>query len=321
MMLTTSSSSPEDLSVPLIPPSKKADEPIAGKQKLSVDDMLNRFCGEFGIWQLRHFVLTSLAWALEALHTMVMIFADREPEWRCLIPGSCSTGSGIVCGLEPGSWEWVGGPASATVAEWGLVCGQKYKVGLVQSLFFGGCMIGAGIFGHLSDSILGRKGSLMVVCILNAIFGCLTALAPNFYTCILIRFLTGFSTGGIGLCALVLAIEPVGLSKRGIAGIPTFYFFSTEIAFVSGIAYLFQSWRALYIATSIPSILFLVIILPFISESPRWFLIRGKTNEAMKIMQNIVKVNEKHFSEDISLALDEEANKPTTTNKVNICKL
>ncbi|XP_028116290.1 organic cation/carnitine transporter 4-like isoform X1 [Camellia sinensis] len=140
-MLTTSSSSPADLSVPLIPPSKKADEPVAGKQKLCIDDMLNRFCGEFGVWQLRHFVLTSLAWALEAFHTMVMIFADREPEWRCLIPGSCSTGSGTVCGLEPGSWEWIGGSASSTVAEWGLICGQKYKVGLVQSLFFGGCMI------------------------------------------------------------------------------------------------------------------------------------------------------------------------------------
>ncbi|GMP52665.1 hypothetical protein CsSME_00018390 [Camellia sinensis var. sinensis] len=315
-MLTTSSSSPADLSVPLIPPSKKADEPVAGKQKLCIDDMLNRFCGEFGVWQLRHFVLTSLAWALEAFHTMVMIFADREPEWRCLIPGSCSTGSGTVCGLEPGSWEWIGGSASSTVAEWGLICGQKYKVGLVQSLFFGGCMIGAGIFGHLSDSILGRKGSLTIVCILNAIFGCLTALAPDFRTYTLLRFLTGFSTGGVGLCAFVLATEPVGLSKRGVAGMSTFYFFSTGIAFLSGIAYIFQSWRALYIATSIPSILFLVIILPFISESPRWFLIRGKTNEAMKIMENIAKVNGKHFPDDVSLALDEEANNTTTNNKV-----
>ncbi|KAF5949237.1 hypothetical protein HYC85_011230 [Camellia sinensis] len=315
-MLTTSSSSPVDLSVPLIPPSKKTDEPVAGKLKLCIDDMLNQFCGEFGVWQLRHFVLTSLAWALEAFHTMVMIFADREPEWRCLIPGSCSTGSGTVCGLEPGSWEWIGGPASSTVAEWGLVCGHKYKVGLVQSLFFGGCMIGAGIFGHLSDSILGRKGSLTVVCILNAIFGCLTAFAPNFRTYTLLRFLTGFSTGGVGLCAFVLATEPIGLSKRGVAGMSTFYFFSTGIAFLSGIAYLFQSWRALYIATSIPSILFLVIILPFISESPRWYLIRGKTNEAMKIMQNIAKVNGKHFQDDVSVALDEEANNTTTKNKV-----
>uniref|UniRef100_A0A453D2Q7 Uncharacterized protein n=1 Tax=Aegilops tauschii subsp. strangulata TaxID=200361 RepID=A0A453D2Q7_AEGTS len=32
--------------------------------------------------------------------------------------------------------------ASSTVAEWGLVCGERYKVGLVQAVFFAGCMIG-----------------------------------------------------------------------------------------------------------------------------------------------------------------------------------
>lgn len=76
---------------------------------------------------------------------MVMIFADREPDWRCLggAAGSgCDVTASTVCGLEPGSWEWTGGLGSSTVAEWGLVCAEKYKVGLAQALFFGGCMIG-----------------------------------------------------------------------------------------------------------------------------------------------------------------------------------
>ena len=76
---------------------------------------------------------------------MLMIFADREPDWRCLsgAAGSgCDAAAKSVCELKSGSWEWVGGPGSATVAEWGLVCGDKFRVGLVQALFFGGCMIG-----------------------------------------------------------------------------------------------------------------------------------------------------------------------------------
>ncbi|XP_057464420.1 organic cation/carnitine transporter 4-like [Actinidia eriantha] len=303
-MQTTSSSLPDgDLRSTLIPVGKASDPK---RQKLCIDDMLQKHCGEFGMWQLKHFVLTSLAWALEAFHTMVMIFADREPAWRCLGP-ACWAGAGTVCGLEPGSWEWIGGRGSSTVAEWGLVCGQKYKVGLVQSLFFGGCMIGAGIFGHLSDSILGRKGSLTVVCILNAVFGCLTALAPDFWTYALLRLLTGFSTGGVGLCAFVLATEPVGPSHRGVAGMSTFYFFSCGIALLSFVAFIFPSWRSLYIASSIPSILFLVVILPFVSESPRWFLIRGKADKAFKIMKNIAKTNGKHLPDGVSLALDEDA--------------
>ncbi|ONI13019.1 hypothetical protein PRUPE_4G197800 [Prunus persica] len=307
-----------DLRSPLLSPTRKPTEERES-EKLCIDDMLQKYCGQFGPWQMRHFVLTSLAWALEAFHTMVMIFADREPDWRCLggAAGSgCDVTARTVCGLKPGSWEWTGGLGSSTVAEWGLVCEEKYKVGLAQALFFGGCMIGAGIFGHLSDSFLGRKGSLTVVCIMNTIFGCLTAFSPNYWIYVLLRLLTGFSTGGVGLCAFVLATEPVGPTKRGTAGMSTFYFFSTGIAILSGIAYIFPQWRELYIASSIPSLLFLLAVLPFVSESPRWYLVRGRITEAMKLMRAIAKSNNKHLPEGVVLALDEEANNDSpTTNE------
>ncbi|GMY31556.1 organic cation/carnitine transporter 4 [Fagus crenata] len=313
-MSATSASDPSDdrdsdLRSPLLEPGKKPEPESSEPEKLCIDEMLRKYCGEFGRWQLRHFVLTSLAWALEAFHTMVMIFADKEPGWSCVSGSGCDATAGSVCGLEPGSWEWAGNPSSSTVSEWGLICGYKYRVGLAQALFFGGCMIGAGIFGHLSDSFLGRKGSLTVVCILNAIFGCLTAFSPGYWTYVLLRLLTGFSTGGVGLCAFVLATEPVGPSKRGAAGMSTFYFFSTGIALLSGIAYTFRSWRVLYIASSIPSLLFLVLVLPFISESPRWYLVRGRVKDAMKLMQKIAKSNGKHLPDGVMLALDEETNK------------
>ncbi|OWM88715.1 hypothetical protein CDL15_Pgr002482 [Punica granatum] len=310
-------STPDPLYEPLLQPSVHPPS-LRKPEKICIDGILQKYCGEFGSWQLRHFVLTSLAWALEAFHTMVMIFADREPDWRCSAGSprceASSAASTGICSLQPGSWEWTEGSWSSTAAEWGLVCGEKYKVGLVQALFFGGCMIGAGVFGHLSDSFLGRKGSLSVVCILNAIFGCLTALSPNYWIYCLLRILTGFSTGGVGLCAFVLATEPIGPSKRGAAGMSTFYFFSCGIALLSGIAYVFRSWRALYVASSIPSLLFLVFVLPFISESPRWYLVRGKINEAMKIVRIIAKSNNRQIPDGVILALDEEVNEDHTTN-------
>ncbi|XP_077243424.1 organic cation/carnitine transporter 4-like [Tasmannia lanceolata] len=288
-----------DLSTVLVTKSNGDDD----NEKMGIDEMLQKYCGELGVWQLRHFVLTSLAWALEAFHTMVMIFADREPAWVCTArPGqSCSTS---VCGLEPGTWEWVGGSGASTVAQWGLVCGDKYKVGLAQSAFFAGCMIGAGVFGHLSDSFLGRKGSLTVICVSNLIFGCLTATAPAYWIYVLFRALTGFSTGGVGLCAFVLATEPVGPIKRGVAGMSSFYFFSGGIVILAGIAYIFQSWRRLYIVSSIPSLLFLFILVPFVSESPRWYLVRGKISDAMKVMRAIAESNGKHLPGRVSLTLD-----------------
>ena len=108
---------------------KKSRQSSSKGRRVCIDEALSSYAGEFGRWQLRHFVAVSAAWALEALHTMVIIFADREP------PTSCAGGG----------WEWAGGGAAAsssTVAEWGLVCGERYKVGLAQAVFFAGCMIG-----------------------------------------------------------------------------------------------------------------------------------------------------------------------------------
>ncbi|QHN82140.1 Organic cation/carnitine transporter [Arachis hypogaea] len=44
-----------------------------------------------------------LAWALEACHTVVMIFADREPEWRCTAAACGAIGS--TCAIRPEEWE------------------------------------------------------------------------------------------------------------------------------------------------------------------------------------------------------------------------
>lgn len=72
-------------------------------------------------------------------------FADREPDFRCLGSG-CDPRAKSVCRFEPGSWEWVGGLESSTVAQLGLVSGQKFKVGFVQAVFFGGCTIGESFY-------------------------------------------------------------------------------------------------------------------------------------------------------------------------------
>lgn len=163
------------------------------------------------------------------------------------------------------------------------------------------------MFGYLSGSALGRKRSLALVSIFNASFGLLTAASPYYWTYVLLRALTGISTGGNAVCAFVLATEPIGPTKRGAAGMSSFYFFASGAAIISGMAYAIRSWRKLYIASSIPSLVFLIIVLPFISESPRWYLVHGKLDEAMKLMNSIAKCNGKHLPKGAILLLDKEA--------------
>lgn len=146
-----------------------------------------------------------------------------------------------------------------------------------------------------------------MVCALNTIFGTLTALSPNYSFYVLFRFLTGCSTGGVGLCAFVLATEPVGPSTRGTTGMCSFYFFSSGIAILSAIAYIFSTWRKLYIASSIPSLLFLLFVLPFISESPRWYLVRGRKSEAMKVITAMAITNGNRIPNGVLLTLDHQS--------------
>ncbi|KAF7003936.1 hypothetical protein CFC21_019207 [Triticum aestivum] len=275
-----------------------------GSNRVSIDDALALHAGEFGRWQLRHFVLVTAAWMLEAMHTMVMIFADREPAMWCPAgDGRC----GDRCAGAAAGWEWEQGSGSSTVAEWGLVCGDRYKVGLVQAVYFAGCMMGSGVFGHLSDSFLGRKGSLQLVCFLSGGFGLLTSLSPNYWVYVAFRLLTGFSAGSICFCSFVLATEPIGPSYRGVVGTSTCYFFSGGIAALAGIAALFQSsWRIIYIVSSLPSLAFILVVVPFVSESPRWYLVRCRTDDAMRVLREIASTNGKSIPDCMGLRLDDE---------------
>ena len=55
-------------------------------EKLSVDEMLQKWVGEMGRAQLWHFTMVSFAWTIHGLQNFVMIFADRDPAWQCVNP-------------------------------------------------------------------------------------------------------------------------------------------------------------------------------------------------------------------------------------------
>ncbi|CAM6120582.1 unnamed protein product [Calypogeia fissa] len=290
------------------------------KEYMSMDDILETHVGEFGRAQFWHFVLVSWAWTVEAFHTMVMIFGDRVPEWQCLPPNSgvqaggsndsfafmtCSASSAL-CDLDRGAWEWVGGKSQSTVSEWGLICGEEYKAGLAGSLFFSGVLFGAGIYGNLSDSFLGRKGSLALSCITTVSLGLLTSLAPSYWIYASLRFVTGMNAGGIGLCSFVLATEIVGPNKRGSVGMSAFYFFSGGIMLLSVVGYFSPSWRILYVATSVPGMAYCLLVVPFIWESPRWYLVKGRLNDAMRVLRSIAKWNRVTLPDSVILRLDSD---------------
>ncbi|KAG8378641.1 hypothetical protein BUALT_Bualt07G0006500 [Buddleja alternifolia] len=276
--------------------------------QLTVDEVLEEYVGSFGFSQLLQVFFVSLARIFDSQSTLVTIFTDAQPEsWRCIGPecGATATvgGGGSVCGLKAGSWEWSGGNRSSTVAEWGLICDQRFLAALPTSLYFLGSLIGSAIFGRLADGFLGRKRSVLLSCLLTSFTIFLTSLSPNIWSYALLRFATGFSRAGIGICCLVLSTEAVGRKWRGQVGQYGFFFFATGFLSIPLIAYPTRTcWRNLYkIISLLPLVYSIFVLIPFVQESPRWLLVRGRSDEALDVLKRYAKINGRELPPNLSL--------------------
>ncbi|TKY45421.1 Organic cation/carnitine transporter 1 [Spatholobus suberectus] len=301
------------------------------KLELTVDEVVEGYVGSLGFSQLVHVLLVSLAWIFDAQSTLVTIFSDAQPAaWRCktgLCQGnnnSTAKGSGSVCGLAPGTWEWVDGHTSSIIAEWALICDRRFLAAVPASVYFLGSLIGSAVYGHLSDSWLGRKRTVQLSCILTSITAFATSLSPNICTYAFFRFANGFARSGIGICCLVLTTESVGRKWRGQVGQYGFFFFTVGFLTLPLVAYPTRTcWRSLYKVLSLLPLAYSVLLLPLVSESPRWLLIRGRGKEALEVLDrkklpsNLSLVNP-CGSTNVASSCTSEGDETSPNNKENL---
>ncbi|CAB3375688.1 Hypothetical predicted protein [Cloeon dipterum] len=177
---------------------------------------------------------------------------------------------------------------SSLVFEWNLVCDKGWLRSFADTVFMLGILIGAVVFGHLSDRY-GRKPIFFFSLVLQVVGGVAAGFAPEFFTFILARLFLGMSTSGVTLVAYIIGMEMVSPSKRIYAGVIIYYFFTVGYILTAFIAYAIKDWRQLQIALSVPGIAFFVYW--FIPESARWLLAKGRDAEAEKILKKVAKVN------------------------------
>ncbi|KZV51256.1 Organic cation/carnitine transporter 3 [Dorcoceras hygrometricum] len=126
---------------------------------------------------------------------------------------------------------------------------------------------GGFVHATLADSSLGRKKMLVVSSLVMSLSGVLATLSPNVWVYTALRFVSGLGRAPIGARAIVLPTESVGKNWRG----------KLELL--------------MYLLTSVPPVVYSVLMYFTVEESPRWLFINGRKEEFMKSILGLTLVS------------------------------
>ncbi|KAK6147518.1 hypothetical protein DH2020_018430 [Rehmannia glutinosa] len=177
---------------------------------------------------------------------------------------------------------------SAVQSEWSLSPGQK---SLISTVVFAGMLVGAYFWGVISDSY-GRKKGILGVATLTAGAGLLSAFSPNYISLIILRCITGVGLGGMPVFYSWF-LEFVPTSNRGAWMIVFSSFWTVGTIFEAGLAWIIMprfGWRWFVALSSGPSFIMLLLY-GLMPESPRFLCMKGRTNEAHKILEKAASLN------------------------------
>ncbi|XP_060519690.1 organic cation transporter protein-like [Cylas formicarius] len=273
--------------------------------------------GDFGTYQKRVYFLLCLPAIISAFHKLGNVFLLAEPRYRCRLPDEPANSSYELPNTVMEKWypydslhfkysqcdilinnqttkctEFIFSHEEygyTTVIEWNLTCEKAYLVAISNSLFMVGVMLGSLVFGETSDR-WGRKITFLVASLLKVLAGVVCAFAPEFWTFTMARTVVGAAASGVFLVAYVMGLEMVGPSKRLVAGMVVFIFFSGGYVLIALLAYVFPNWRHLQLALTLPGTVFLFYWW-LIPESVRWLLSKHRYEEAKKVIRAAAETN------------------------------
>jgi SP family arabinose:H+ symporter-like MFS transporter len=164
------------------------------------------------------------------------------------------------------------------------------EIGWVVSSLILGCIVGVILSGAPADKY-GRKKVLSVAALLFVISALGTASADSVLTFVIFRIFGGFAVGIASMVSPMYIAEIAPAKQRGqlvslnqltiVIGILV-AFFSNYLLVDLGE----NNWRWMLCVMALPALLFFVALF-FVPESPRWLALKGKTQQAMQILEKI----------------------------------
>uniref|UniRef100_A0A8R1E3M1 Major facilitator superfamily (MFS) profile domain-containing protein n=1 Tax=Caenorhabditis japonica TaxID=281687 RepID=A0A8R1E3M1_CAEJA len=198
--------------------------------------------------------------------------------------------------------------------EFNYICDDAKKVKNTITIQTFGVLVGAAIFGQVSDNF-GRRKALIVSCIGNAIFNLISSYSPDLFYFMLWRTVAGVFAGGITVVQMVYMVENIPRNHR--MWIQNSITWSPNLIIFPYIAYLAHDWRTLSVVIAVASLLsFFSLVL--LEESPRWLVQKGRMEEARALLVKIRKTDRLYndeFEHDLDDVLTIEAEKHARSSK------
>lgn len=166
---------------------------------------------------------------------------------------------------------------------------SNLQVATVVSSLLLGAMAGSLAGGTMSD-ILGRKSNLTVCGVLFLLGAVASALAPTYALMLVARVALGFAVGSASTTVPVYLAELAPKSRRGrmvtinelmiVTGQLLAYVINAVISSFSGGH---DVWRWMLGVAAVPAVA-LLIGLPFLPDSPRWYALKGRPADARRVL-------------------------------------
>ena len=173
----------------------------------------------------------------------------------------------------------------------GLSAGQ---IGWAGSLYVGGAVLGALVFGRAADR-LGRKRLFLLTLMVYMAATVATAFTTSFVGFAICRFVTGIGIGGeyAAINSAIDELVPARVRGRVSLAINGSFWLGAALGAVLSLVLLDarvlgpqDGWRAAFLLGALLSIAIL-LVRRHVPESPRWLLARGRHEEAERIVRAI----------------------------------
>lgn len=152
-------------------------------------------------------------------------------------------------------------------------------------------IVGGYSSGFFSDKY-GRQPPFVLGIVSLAVFGVASAFATSFPMFIALRCAVTSGIGAFEATGFVLLLEILPKQHRGSIMVVVTLCGALGAVLVAGLAWLILplwGWRAFVAVCAGPSVLLLVIMWPLagFSESPRFLMVKGRTEEAIRVLKRI----------------------------------